>query len=153
MKNNIIWLDGDACPKQIRDILCRAVIRTKTNLIVVANHFYNLKTSPFIKRKQVSSGFDVADNYIVENLNSGDLVITADIPLADLAISKGAIVINPRGDLYTPQNIKQLLANRNINDQLRSSGLITGGPAKIGSKEIQQFANCLDKYLSTHSNL
>ena len=144
----MIWLDGDACPQKIRDILYRAAIRTKTNLVVVSNHYYHLPASPFIQRRQVTSGFDVADDYIVANLNSGDLVITADIPLADQAITKGAIIINPRGELYTKQNIKQQLANRNINEQLRSSGLIHGGPAKLGSAEIQRFANYLDKHLA-----
>lgn len=144
----MIWLDGDACPKQIREILYRAAIRTMTTLVVVSNHYYPLPASPFIKRRQVATGFDVADNYIVTNLNPGDLVITADIPLADLAISKDATVINPRGELYTKQNIKQQLTNRNMNEQLRSSGLIHGGPPKLGSSEIQRFANHLDKYLA-----
>ena len=143
-----IWLDGDACPKPIKDVLCRAASRTKIQLFIVANHFIPTPPSPFIKKQVVSSGFDVADNYIVEHLTPGDLVITADIPLADEAISKGGIVINPRGELYTKQNIKQHLSNRNMNESLRSSGLLSGGPRALGAKEIQQFSNHLDKFLT-----
>ncbi|MCH9756262.1 MAG: YaiI/YqxD family protein [Gammaproteobacteria bacterium] len=143
-----IWLDGDACPKPIKDILCRAATRTQIQLIIVANHFFPTPPSPFIKKQLVSSGFDVADNYIVEKVVLGDLVITADIPLADAAISKGAIVINPRGEQYSAHNIKQHLATRNMNESLRSSGMLSGGPKKIGAKEIQQFSNNLDKFLT-----
>jgi uncharacterized protein len=145
-----LWLDGDACPKPIKDILCRAATRTKIQLIIVANHVFSTPPSPFIKKHVVSSGFDVADNYIVDNLDAHDLVITADIPLADEAITKGAVVINPRGELYSKHNIKQHLSNRNINESLRGSGLVTGGPKKIGAKEIQQFSNNLDRMLAQH---
>lgn len=143
-----IWLDGDACPKPIKDILCRAATRTEIQLIIVANHFFQTPPSKFIKKQLVSAGFDVADNYIVQHLKPGDLVITADIPLADDAISKGGIVLNPRGERYSTQNIKQHLANRNINESLRSSGLLSGGPQKMGAKEIQQFSNHLDAILT-----
>jgi uncharacterized protein len=143
-----IWLDGDACPKPIKDVLCRAATRTQSQLMIVANHFFPTPPSPFIKKQLVGAGFDVADNYIVEHLTPGDLVITADIPLADAAISKGGTVINPRGELYSAHNIKQHLASRNMNESLRSSGLISGGPSKLGAKEIQQFSNHLDKFLT-----
>ncbi len=143
-----IWLDGDACPKPIKDILCRAATRTETQLIIVANHFFSTPPSKFIKKQLVGAGFDVADNYIVAHLTPGDLLITADIPLADAAISKGGIVINPRGELYTTQNIKQYLAHRNMNESLRSTGHLSGGPSKLGAKEIQQFSNYLDKILT-----
>ncbi len=143
-----IWLDGDACPKPIREILYRAANRTHIQLVIVANHFFPTPPSKFIKKKQVSAGFDVADNYIIAHLIPQDLVITADIPLADEAISKGAIVINPRGELYSAQNIKQHLANRNMNESLRSTGLLSGGPPKFAAKEIQQFSNHLDKLLT-----
>lgn len=143
-----IWLDGDACPKPIKEVLCRAATRTEIQLIVVSNHVIPTPPSPFIQKKIVGAGFDVADTYIVDNVSTGDLVITADIPLADDAISKGAIVINPRGELYSEQNIKQHLAHRNMNESLRSSGLLSGGPKKMGPKEIQQFSNHLDRLLT-----
>lgn len=144
----MIWMDGDACPKQIKDVLYRASTRTEIVLMIVSNHFFTTPPSPFIKKHIVGSGFDVADNYIVEHINPGDLLITADIPLADAAITKGGTVINPRGELYTAQNIKQHLAHRNMNESLRSTGMLSGGPAKLGAKQTQQFSNNLDRFLS-----
>lgn len=146
-----IWLDGDACPKAIKTILFRAAIRTKTTLILVANHVVATPASPYIKKWLVPAGFDVADNQIIANLEGRDLVITADIPLADAVVTKGGVALNPRGELYSTHNIKQHLAMRNLNESLRSSGLISGGPAKISAKEVQNFANCLDRYLGTQS--
>ena len=115
--------------------------------MIVANHFITTPPSKFIKKHLVGAGFDVADNYIVAHLLPHDLLITADIPLADEAITKGAIVINPRGELYSKENIKQHLSNRNVNESLRSTGMQSGGPKKIGAKEIQQFSKHLDKML------
>ena len=109
-----IWIDGDACPKPIKDILFRTAIRTQTPLIVVSNHALNTPASPFIKRNQVGAGFDVADRHIVDNMQAGDLVITADIPLADDVVTKGGLALNPRGELYSENNIKQLLGQRNL---------------------------------------
>lgn len=143
-----IWIDGDACPKPIKDILFRTAIRTQTALIVVSNHALSTPASVFIKRSQVGAGFDVADNYIVDNMQAGDLVITADIPLADDVVTNGGVALNPRGELYTENNIKQLLSQRNHNETLRGGGMISGGPAKFGPKEIQKFANALDKFLA-----
>jgi uncharacterized protein YaiI (UPF0178 family) len=142
-----IWIDGDACPKVIKDLLFRAAIRTQTQLVVVSNHILTIPSSPYIKRWQVGFGFDVADNYIVDMMQPGDLVITADIPLADDVVTKGGTALNPRGELYTANNIKQLLARRNINESLRSCQMIKGGPDKLSAKEIQTFANTLDKLL------
>ena len=142
-----IWVDADACPKVIKDILFRAANRTQTMLILVSNHPLTSPPSPFITKQVVTSGFDVADNKIVEKLEAGDLVITADIPLADAVISKGGKALNPRGELYTESNIKQRLSIRNFSQELRSSGVNTGGPPKISKKEIQDFANALDKLL------
>ncbi len=142
-----LWLDGDACPKAIKDVLFRAAHRRQCLLTVVANHFFPTLPSPYIKKIQVSAGFDMADNKIVELLEPGDLVITADIPLADAVVSKGGIALNPRGELYTTHNIKQHLALRNLNDSLRSGGLISGGPPKFSPREIQNFAKALDKFL------
>lgn len=142
-----IWIDADACPNIIKEILFRAANRTKTPLILVANQYLNTPPSPFITKIQVSSGFDVADNKIVEGLEPGDVVITADIPLADAVVNKGCIALNPRGELYSAGNIKERLSLRNFSDALRSTGVITGGPAALGKKEVREFSNRLDKIL------
>ena len=143
-----IWIDGDACPKLIKDVLYRAAIRTKKLLIIVSNHLITTPASPYIKRHQVGFGFDVADNHIVAAMVAGDLVITADIPLANDVIAHGGLALNPRGELYSPNNIKQHLARRNMNETLRGSGAITGGPPTLSAKDVQRFANALDKYLA-----
>jgi uncharacterized protein YaiI (UPF0178 family) len=142
-----IWVDADACPKVIKEILFRAANRTKKTMILVANQALTIPSSPFIKKVVVSSGFDVADNYIVTHLEPGDLVVTGDLPLADAVITKKGIALNPRGELYSEANIKQRLSMRNFSEQLRSSGIKTGGPSEISKKEIQAFANCLDQFL------
>ena len=143
-----IWVDADACPKLVKDILFRAAVRTETALILVSNHAITSPASPFISKLQVSAGFDVADDKIVANIAAGDLVITADIPLANAVIEKDALALNPRGELYTASNIKERLAIRNFNTDLRGSGVRTGGPSMLGKKEIQQFANSLDRILA-----
>lgn len=147
-----IWVDADACPKTIKEILYRAVKRTKIGLILVANQPLSVPSSPFIKKVQVGAGFDVADNYIVQNLQEGDLVITADIPLADAVIEKNGTALNPRGELYTKSNIKERLSLRNLSTELRSSGMMSGGgPSGLSKKDIQAFANSLDRFLTAHS--
>lgn len=146
-----IWIDADACPKIIKEILFRAAARTKTHLIVVSNHALTTPSSPYITKMQVSAGLDVVDNKIIELITPGDLVITADIPLADAVVSKECIALNPRGEIYTPANIKQRLSIRNFSADLRSSGVTTGGPAALSKKEIQAFANELDKILHSRS--
>lgn len=143
-----IWVDADACPKIIKEILFRAAERTKTPIILVANQYLSTPPSPYITKIQVAQGFDVADNKIIENLQPNDLVITADIPLADATISKGCIALNPRGELYSLANIKGRLSLRNFNDTLRGSGIITGGPPTLSKKEIQNFSNHLDRLLA-----
>jgi hypothetical protein len=145
-----IWVDADACPKIIKEILFRAAIRTKTQMILVANQPLNIPPSAFIKTIQVPSGFDVADNEIIENTQPNDLIITADIPLADAVIQKGGVALNPRGNLYTQNNIKQILSFRNLSMALRSAGVISGGPSTLSKKEIQAFANSLDKFLASY---
>ena len=142
-----IWVDADACPNIIKEILFRAATRTKTKMVLVANQMIRIPPSPFIKMTQVSAGFDVADNYIVKNLQKNDLVITADIPLANAVIEKEGAALNPRGELYSPSNIKQKLAIRNLSESLRSTGVMTGGPDKLSKKEVQAFANALDRFL------
>ncbi len=143
-----IWVDADACPNVIKEILYRAANRTRTPLILVANQLLSTPPSPFITRIQVSAGFDVADNKIVASMELGDIAITADIPLADAIVSKGCIAINPRGELYTPSNIKERLAMRNFSEGLRSSGMTTSGPAKFSAKDIRDFSNRLDQILN-----
>ena len=144
----MLGADADACPKVIKEILFRAAKRTRTMMVLVSNQPLLSPPSPFITKQVVAAGFDVADNKIVENLEIGDLVITADIPLADAVISKGGRALNPRGELYSESNIKQRLSMRNFSQGLRSSGVITGGPPKISKKEIQDFANALDRLLA-----
>ncbi|MDF1757048.1 MAG: YaiI/YqxD family protein [Legionellaceae bacterium] len=147
-----IWIDGDACPKAIKEIIFRVAKRTKAPIVIVANHSITIPPSPYITKVQVGSGFDVVDKYIVEHLQAKDLVITADIPFADEVVSKGAFALNPRGELYTENNIKQLLGNRNMNESLRSSGQMVGGPSKLGAKEVQRFANALDSWVAKNLN-
>jgi uncharacterized protein YaiI (UPF0178 family) len=143
-----IWVDADACPKTIKEILFRAAKRTQTQVTLVSNHALASPPSPFITKLQVPSGFDVADDKIVELLQPGDLVITADVPLADAVVMKGCKALNPRGFLYTEQNIKERLAIRNISTTLRDSGQRMGGPSTLSKTEIQNFANQLDKWLA-----
>lgn len=143
-----IWVDADACPGVIKEILFRAANRTRITTTLVANQILTIPPSPYIKKMRVAAGFDVADNTIVQNVVAGDLVITADIPLADAVISKGAAALNPRGELYSAANIKQRLAIRNYSEELRSNGVITRGPATLNPKDIQIFSNALDKFLT-----
>lgn len=142
-----IWVDADACPNVIKEILFRAANRTRIQLTLVANQYIQIPKSAFIKNMRVEKGFDVADDRIVELCRPGDLVVTADIPLADGVVKKGAIALNPRGELYTEENIAQRLSMRNLMEELRSSGEISGGPASFNQTDRQKFANELDKYL------
>jgi uncharacterized protein YaiI (UPF0178 family) len=143
-----IWVDADACPAVIKDILFRAADRAKIETILVANHFLKMPPSRFISFVQVSSGFDVADNEIVKRCTAHDLVITADIPLAAEVVEKGCLALNPRGELYTESNIRQRLNMRDFMDTLRSSGIQTGGVPPISQGDRQAFANNLDKLLT-----
>jgi uncharacterized protein YaiI (UPF0178 family) len=142
-----IWIDGDACPKAIKQIIFRAATKRQVMVIIVANHLIITPPSLYIKRVQVEHGFDKADSFIISNLNKGDLVITADIILADEVVTKQAYALNPRGMLYTSNNIKQILTMRHMNESLRENGLIRGGTDSLNSKDIQNFSNHLDKLL------
>lgn len=144
-----IWVDGDACPKAIKQILFRAAIKREIRVTMVANHLAIIPSSVFIKRVHVEHGFDKADKYIVSQLEAHDLVITADIILADEVISKEALALSPRGMLYTPSNIKQILTMRNLNESLRENGLIRGGLDALNPKEIKNFSNHLDKIITS----
>ncbi len=143
-----IWVDADACPVVIKEILYRAAKRTGTSLTLVANQPIQVPPSEFIRTIQVASGFDVADNEIVKRLAPGDLVITADIPLADEVIEKGGHALNPRGELYSKDNIKARLNMRDFMDTMRASGINTGGPPAISQRDRQDFANSLDRFLA-----
>ncbi|NOQ65548.1 MAG: YaiI/YqxD family protein [Methyloprofundus sp.] len=142
-----IWVDADACPVVLKDILCKAAERTQVQTMFIANQFIRLPPSRYIKFTQVGRGFDVADAEIVKRVNAGDLVITGDIPLAAEVIEKGATALNHRGELYTEQNIKESLNMRDFMDTLRSSGIQTGGPSALNQGDRQAFANQLDKFL------
>ena len=143
-----IWVDADACPVVIKEILFRAAVRTQTAVTLVANAPLRTPPSPYIKSMQVPSGFDVADNRIVELVETADLVITADIPLAAAVIEKGGYALNPRGMLYTVENIRETLSMRNFMADLRSSGVETGGPSTFTPSDRQAFANQLDRLLT-----
>ena len=145
-----IWIDADACPVAIKEILFRAAQRREISITLVANQLIAVPPSPFINALQVSAGFDVADNEILRLVNASDLVITADIPLAAKAIEKGAKALNPRGELYTQENIKARLNMRDFMDSLRSSGIQTFGPAPLGLADRQKFANQLDRLLTQY---
>jgi uncharacterized protein YaiI (UPF0178 family) len=143
-----IWVDADACPAVIKDILYRAAERVKCPLVLVANKPLQTPPSQFIKTMQVPSGFDVADNRIIELAQSGDLVITADIPLAAAVVEKGGYALNPRGEMYTKDNIGERLAMRNLMGELRNTGVMTGGPSALDHSDRQAFANQLDRLLT-----
>ncbi len=143
-----LWVDADACPGVIKDILFRAAERTGRPLILVANQLLRVPPSPYIRAVQVAKGFDVADNHIVAAVAPGDLVITADIPLAAAVVDKGAAALNPRGEFYSRENIRELLDLRNFMDALRASGIDTGGPPAFSHADRQAFANRLDRYLA-----
>lgn len=147
-----IWVDADACPVVIKDILYRAAERTGLQLILVANQTMRIPPSRYIKFLKVSPGFDVADNEIIKGLGIGDLVITSDIPLAAESIEKGAFVITPRGEFFSTDNISVRLSMRDFMESLRASGVDTGGPAALTQADRSSFANQLDKLITQHKN-
>lgn len=145
-----IWIDADACPNVIKEIIFKASVRTQIAVVVVANSPIKIPINGLVSTIQVSRGFDMADEKITESLAAGDLVITADIPLANDVIERGALALNPRGELYTKENISERLATRDLFEELRSSGMIMGdGPKPLGPKDRQEFANKLDTLLSS----
>ncbi|PXA70234.1 YaiI/YqxD family protein [Vibrio sp. 11986-1-5] len=143
-----IWVDADACPKVIRETLIRAAERTGVECTFVANHQIPLPKRSNIIALQVPSGFDIADNEIVKRVEKGDLVITSDIPLADEVITKGALALSSRGELFTTETIKARLNIRDFLDTMRSSGIQTGGPNALSQTERREFANYLDRWLT-----
>ncbi len=145
-----IYVDADACPRVIREILFRAAQRTGVPLTLVANQPVPVPKAAHIRAVQVPAGFDVADNHIVQQVTPADMVVTQDIPLAAEVVAKGALAINPRGEEYTPDNVRQRLAMRNLMESLRSTGEVSGGPAVFGTRDQQRFANALDRWLAKH---
>jgi uncharacterized protein YaiI (UPF0178 family) len=143
-----IWVDADACPGAIKDILFRAAERVKVELILVANRPVRTPPSPYLRSIRVPAGFDVADRRIAELMQPGDLVVTADVPLAAAVVSQGGLALDPRGELYTEENIGDRLATRDLMDELRAGGMVTGGPRAFGKGDRQAFANQLDRLLA-----
>lgn len=145
-----IWVDADACPTVIKEILFRATERVGIKMTLVANQPVRIPPSRYVNAVQVPAGLDEADRRIAESVQTGDLVITADIPLAADVVAKGALALNPRGDLYTADNIRERLSMRNHMDELRGMGVTTGGPAPLSKSDRQAFANQLDKLLALY---
>lgn len=143
-----IWVDADACPGEVKELLFRVAKRRKTKVTLVANQPMRTPRSEFIDSLLVPGGMNVADRRIVELVQSGDLVVTADIPLAAAVVAKGGQALDPRGELYTEANVGERLAVRNLFDELRGAGQITGGPANFNAKNRQAFANQLDRWLT-----
>jgi uncharacterized protein len=143
-----IWVDADACPAVIRDILVRAALRAGVPITFVANQWVRVPSSPLIRALQVEHGPDVADSAIVDRLEAGDLVVTQDIPLAARVLEKGGAALNPRGERYTPGTIAERLSMRDFMDELRGAGVQTGGPAPLHARDRQAFANQLDRWLA-----
>jgi uncharacterized protein YaiI (UPF0178 family) len=144
----IVWVDADACPAPIKEILFRAAERVHVETVLVANHALRVPKSRFVKTMQVEAGFDVADARILSGLKPGDLVVTADVPLAAQAVGANAFALNPRGTFYTPDNVQDHLARRNFMESLRSAGERTRGPPTLNRTDIQSFANELDRFLT-----
>jgi len=143
-----IWIDSDACPKPIKEIVYRASHRLQLPVILVANNYMSVPPGTLVRSIQVDQGADVADQYIVDHCGPKDIVITQDIPLAAKIVEKGTYAINPRGELYTEDNISERLAMRDLMKELRDSGTVTGGPAPFNQKDVESFANSLNKILT-----
>lgn len=143
-----IWIDADACPKAVKELVWRASDRVGLLVVLVANSHMYTPPSKLVSLVVVDAGLDVADHYILAQSRPGDLVITADIPLAHSLVEKGLLVINPRGDVYTEENVGEILATRNLMSDLRESGLVQGGPPPLGSKDKAKFASAFDRELT-----
>lgn len=143
-----LWVDADACPNLIKTVLFRAAQKRQFDTVLVANQFVGAPPSKYIRAVRVSGGFDVADDYIVQHMWAGDLVITGDIPLAAQVIQQQGFALNPRGELYSKDNIGEKLAMRDFMEQMRDSGMVTGGAATLGTRDVQNFANALDRFLA-----
>jgi hypothetical protein len=143
-----IWIDADACPRAVKEIIFKASLRLNISVCLVANSYMTVPPGPLITFIQVGKGTDIADLYIFTQVNANDLVITADIPLAALVVEKGASAINPRGELYTEENARERLSMRDFMQNLRDNGVDTGGPPPFGPKDKERFANSIDRILA-----
>lgn len=143
-----IWIDADACPKVVKELVFKASAKFNIKVVLVANSYLQIPHTPLIRLIQVEQGDDVADNYISENLTQDDIVITQDIPLASIVVEKNSTAINPRGEIYTEDNISERLSMRDFMKDLRDGGLITGGPSTFGNKDKELFANSLNRLLT-----
>ena len=143
-----IWVDADAAPRAVKEILYRAAERARIDLILVANQWLTVPRSPYIRFQIVGAGFDVADDYIVDHVEAGDLVITADIPLAAAAVEKGALIVDPRGDVIDEANAKARLAMRDFMESMRESGVLGGGPKPYSDRDKRNFAGVIDRWLA-----
>jgi len=143
-----IWVDADACPRAVKDIIFKASLRLRVPLCLVANSYLILPSEPLFTSVQVQKGADIADMYIFDNITARDLVITADIPLAARVVEKGATAINPRGEVYTEENVSERLSMRDFMQSLRDNGVDTGGPKPFGPKDKERFANSIDRILT-----
>lgn len=143
-----IWVDADACPRAVKEVIFRAAQRSRVLTTLIANQMLMTPPSPFIRAEQVPAGLDVADREIVRRLAPGDLVITADIPLAAQVVEKAGTALNPRGEWYTAENIRGLLSMRDFMQNLRDAGTLTGGPSAFHPRDVQNFANALDRWLA-----
>jgi len=143
-----IWIDADACPKAVKEIVFKAAVRLKLPIVLVANSSLFIPKIEFVNLIVVGKGDDVADQYIVDHVSHGELVITADIPLAARIVEKGALALNPRGEIYDEENIGEVLSMRNFMKELRDGGALTGGPSALNPKDLHEFANSLNKILS-----
>ena len=145
---NTIWVDADACPKAIKEIIYKTSLRLNLKVILVANEYQNIPRSDLIKLIVVHKGFDAADNHIADQVDIHDLVITADIPLAAQVLKKKAVALDPRGKIYTENNIGSIVSMRDILKEFRDAGTITSGPAAFGPKDVKQFSDSLNKLTS-----
>ena len=143
-----IWDDADACPNLIKNVIFRLADNRQVDVVLVSNHYVKTPNSRFVSAKQVGKGFDEADNEIIALMSGGDLVVTGDLPLANDVIQKGGFAINPRGTVYDEENIKSHLSRRDLMEDLRDSGVVSGGPSALNKKNVQEFANAIDRLVT-----
>ena len=143
-----IWVDADACPNLIKNVIFRLADKRQIDVVLVSNHYVKTPNSRFVSAKQVGKGFDEADNEIIALMSGGDLVVTGDLPLANDVIQKRGFAINPRGTVYDEENIKSHLSRRDLMEDLRDSGVVSGGPSALNKKNVQEFANAIDRLVT-----
>ena len=143
-----IWVDADACPNLIKNVIFRLADNRQVDVVLVSNHYVKTPNSRFVSAKQVGKGFDEADNEIIALMSGGDLVVTGDLPLANDVIQKRGFAINPRGTVYDEENIKSHLSRRDLMEDLRDSGVVSGGPSALNKKNVQEFANAIDRLVT-----